>query len=231
VDDATRSGKLSGDVNTLVPMLSAAARMDAVRREARGERARLRLANGRVGLTDWLLGPDLVRAEADALASVERLRDAARRQVIRRLNELPQAAFTELVVLLLERLGISSLRGARRPGLPQGELHLAGVARRAQEEMRVAVLIKRGGEIGRERVIELRGALHHYGPAVAAWILTTGNVLSGARDEAAQPGTAPITLVDGVALGRLFDENSVGVRHATVAIPHLDFDLFDALRS
>ncbi|MFO0652671.1 MAG: restriction endonuclease [Polyangiales bacterium] len=55
------------------------------------------------------------------------------------------------------------------------------------------MIIKRGGEVGRERVIELRGSLHHYGPANAGWIVTTGNILSGAREEAAQPGTSPIT--------------------------------------
>jgi hypothetical protein len=230
-DEGIRAGRLSGDTNVLLSALSAAARVDAARREARGERPRLRVANGRVGLVDWALGPELVRSEADALAALERLRDSARRQLLRRLNELPQNAFTEMMVLLLERLGVSSLRSARRPGLPQGEVHLAGVARRANEELKVAVVIKRGGEIGRERVIELRGSLHHYGPAQSAWALSTGSVLSGAREEAAQPGTSPVNLIDGTALARLMDEHSVGVRHASVNIPFLDFDLFDALRN
>jgi restriction endonuclease Mrr len=184
-----------------------------------------------VSLVDWALGPELVRTEADALIAVERLRDAARRQLLRRINELPQPAFTELLLMLLERLGISSLRTARRPGLPQGEIHLAGVARRAGEEIKVAVVLKRGGEVGRERVIEIRGALHHYGPATSAWIVTTGNVLSGAREEAAQGSVAPVALIDGTALARLLDEHRVGVRHASVTIPYVDLDLFDALRS
>lgn len=230
VDEALRSGRLSGEPGALTATLSAAARVDAARREARGERPRLRVVNGRVALVDWVLGPDFVRAETDALIALERLRDAARRQLLRRLNELPHAAFIELMVMLLERMGISSPRIVRRPGLPQGETHFAAVARRANEEIKTAVLIKRGGEIGRERVIDLRGSLHHYGPATHGWILTTGNILSGAREEAAQPGTAPITLLDGMALGRLFDEYGVGVRHASVKVPYLDFDLIDALR-
>ena len=45
-----------------------------------------------------------------------------------------------------------------------------------------------GREVGRERVTELRGALHHYGPAQAGMIITTGQVLSGAREEALAPG-------------------------------------------
>ena len=231
VDDAVRSGKLAGDPSVLISTFSAAARADAARREARGERPRMRIANGRVTLYDWALGPELVRSEADALAALERLRDSARRLLVRKLNELPQSAFTEMVVLLVERMGISMLRNARRPGLQQGEIHLGGVARRASEEVKVAVIIKRGGEVGRERVIEVRGSLHHYGPAASAWIVTTGNVLSGARDEAAQAGAAPVSLIDGIALGRLLDEHGVGVRHASVKIPYVDFDLFESLRS
>ncbi|MBI5513259.1 MAG: restriction endonuclease [Deltaproteobacteria bacterium] len=231
VDEALRTGRLSGDVGLHVSALSAAVRMDSAKREARGERPRLRAVGGRVGLVDWTLPVDVVRAEADALAALERLRDSSRRYVVRRLNELPQAGFTEVVVALLERLGISSLKGTRRPGLPQGEAHLAGVSRRGPEELRVGVVLKRGGEVGRERVIELRGSAYQYGPAAAFWIITTGNVLSGAREEASQPGTLPVTLVDAGGLGRLLDENAVGVRHTTVSLPYLDVDLYDALRT
>ncbi len=230
VDDALRAGRLQGDPQFHVPALTAAARMDSVRRSSRGERPRLRVTGGRVGLMDWTLPTDLVRAEADALAALERLRDAARRYVVRRLNELPQASFTEAAVMLLERMGISSLKAARRPGLPQGEVHLSGTSRRGPEEFPVAVIIKRGGEVGRERVIELRGSLHHYGPATAGWIVTTGNILSGAREEAAQLGTSPITLIDAQALGRLLDEHAVLVNHASVSLPWLDVDLYDLLR-
>lgn len=127
-------------------------------------------------------------------------------------------------------MSIGSLKGTRRPGLPQGELHLSAIAKRANEELRIGLLIKRGGEVGRERVIELRGALQHYNNAQAGWIITTGSVLSGARDEASSQGGAPISLLDGAALGRLFDEHAVGVRDQHVSIPYLDLELFDALR-
>ncbi len=231
VDEGLRIGRMSGDSGVLVAAYTAAVRADDARRESRGERPRLRIATGRVGLIDWAIGPELVRAEADALVSLERLRDTARRQVVRRLNELPQPAFVELLVMLLERTGVSSLRVTRRPGLPQGEIHLAGIARKAGEELKVAVVLKRGGEIGRERVIEMRGSLHHYGPALSAWMLTTGNVLSGAREEAAQVGAPVVNLVDAQAVGRLLDEHAIGIKHARVAVPYVDFDLFDTLRS
>ena len=230
IEEGLRSGKLAGDPALLQSMVSAAIRVDGARRALRGERSRLRLAGGRVGLLDWTLPPDLVRAEAEALAALERLRDASRRYVVRRINELPQASFVEASALLLERMGISSIRSTRRPGLSQVEAHLCGIARRGPEEIPVAIVLRRGGEVGRERVIELRGSLHHYNNARTGWLFTTGQVLSGARDEASQDGAAPITLVDGVGLGRLLDEHKVLVNHATVTLPYLDIDLFDQLR-
>ena len=230
IEEGLRSGKLAGDPALLQSTVSAAIRVDGARRALRGERSRLRLAGGRVGLLDWTLPPDLVRAEAEALAALERLRDASRRYVVRRINELPQASFVEASALLLERMGISSLRSTRRPGLSQVEAHLCGIARRGPEEIPVAIVLRRGGEVGRERVIELRGSLHHYNNARTGWLFTTGQVLSGARDEASQDGAAPITLVDGVGLGRLLDEHKVLVNHSTVTLPYLDIDLFDQLR-
>jgi restriction endonuclease Mrr len=78
-------------------------------------------------------------------------------------------------------------------------------------------------------VSDLRGALHHYGPAAAGWLITTGQVLSGAREESGAPA-APIALFDGVALCRLLEDNDVGVirtKHTT-AIP--DLELYEILR-
>jgi hypothetical protein len=230
VDDAIRGNRLSGDANVLAASLAASARADCARREARGERARLRVQGSRVALVEWSLGSDVARAEDEALVALERLRDAARRQLIRKLNELPQSAFIELIAVTLERVGLTNLRSIRRAGASQGELFVTGTARVAGEEIAAAVLLKRGGEIGRERVIELRGSMHHFNHARAAWIVTTGSILSGARDEASSPEAAPVTLVDGQLLSRWMDEHGVGVRHARIAVPYVDLDLFDALR-
>ena len=230
VDDAIRGNRLSGDANVLAASLAASARADCARREARGERARLRVQGSRVALVEWSLGSDVARAEDEALVALERLRDAARRQLVRKLNELPQSAFIELIAVTLERVGLTNLRSIRRAGASQGELFVTGTARVAGEEIAAAVLLKRGGEIGRERVIELRGSMHHFNHARAAWIVTTGSILSGAREEASSPEAAPVTLVDGQLLSRWMDEHGVGVRHARIAVPYVDLDLFDALR-
>jgi len=92
------------------------------------------------------------------------------------------------------------------------------------------VVRRDGREVGRERVTELRGALHHYGPAHAGWILTTGQVLSGAREEASAPGAAPVAVLDGMALAELCERYSVGMAKYHVHLPLPDFDVLEGLR-
>jgi len=232
VEALLRRGRLGGDAQSATAQLTAALRADNLRRSANGQRPRFRFGGGsqRVALTDWSLGSDLVRLEAEAIAAVERYREAARRTMLRKLQELPGHALIELALLGLERVGVTNLRTVRRAGAPGGEAHFSAIHRTGTDEIRTAVVIRKDGrEIGRERVSDLRGALHHYGPASAGWLLTTGQVLSGAREEAAAPA-APVALFDGIALCRLLEENDVGVirtRHTT-AIP--DLELFETLR-
>jgi len=229
-----RLGAESRDTMLASAQLTAALRADNLRRQANGQRPRFRFAGGgqgqRLALTDWSLSSDLVRLESDAVAAIERYREAARRTMLRKLQELPGHALIELVLLGLERVGMTNLRTVRRAGAPGGEAHFAAVHRTGTDEIRTAVVIRKDGrEVGRERVSDLRGALHHYGPASAGWLLTTGQVLSGAREEAGAPA-APIALFDGIALCRLLEENDVGVvrTRLTTAIP--DLELFDTLR-
>jgi hypothetical protein len=229
---AQRRGRLSGEPQLLQSQVAAAVRADNARRLAAGSRPRFRLAGGRVALTDWLLSPDLSRLEQEAIAAVERYRDAARRAFARKLSELPGHAFVEVCVLALERVGVSQLRALRRAGAPGGEAHFSGVLKAGADEIKIAVVIRRDGrEIGRERVTELRGSLHHYGPATLGWILTSGQTLSGAREEATVTGTAPIALYDGLAVARLCEENDVAVLRARLPIAIPDVDLLEALRA
>ncbi|HTJ83635.1 MAG TPA: restriction endonuclease, partial [Polyangiaceae bacterium] len=193
---------------------------------------RFRFTGGRVALTDWILGGELAQAEADALAAVERYREVSRRVLARKIADLPGHAFVELSVLALERIGVRELRAVRRAGAPGGESHYAGVMKAPSGDVRVAVVIRRDGrEVGRERVTDLRGALHHYGPATMGWILTSGQVLSGAREEADIAGTAPVALTDGAGLARLCEDHDVAVQRARLPIAIPDVDLLEALRA
>jgi hypothetical protein len=234
VDALLRRGRLGGDTMMASAQLTAALRADNLRRLHCGQRPRFRFGQGnqgaRVALTDWSLSSDLVRLELDAISAIERYREAARRSMLRKLQELPGHALIELVLLGLERIGMTNIRTVRRAGAPGGEAHFAAVHKTGTDEIRTAVVIRKDGrEIGRERVSDLRGALHHYGPATAGWLLTTGQVLSGAREESGAPA-APIALFDGIAVCKLLEDNDVGVvrTRLTTAIP--DLELFETLR-
>src|SRR5262249_9242387 len=230
-DSAVRRGRVN-DVQTAQALIVAAARADNARRLAVGQRPRFRIAGNRLGLTGWLLDGELQRLERDLQTTSERFNEAARRLLLKKLQELPQRAIGELIVLVLERVGFSGLDLVRRPGTHGAELHLSGKSSGPAGEIQVAVVIRRDGrEIGRERVTELRGALHHYGPANAGWLITAGQVLSGAREEASAGGAAPITLVDGLTLARLCEEHSIGVIKTELYLTLPDVDLLDALRS
>ncbi|MCL2725687.1 MAG: HTH domain-containing protein [Polyangiaceae bacterium] len=232
VDSLMRRGRMSGDVVVATAQLGAALRADNVRRQANGQRPRFRFAQGpRIALTDWSLNADLVRLEQDALAAVERYREAARRTMLRKVQELPGHALLELVLLGLERVGMSNLRTVKRAGAPGGEAHFAAIHKTGADEIRTAIVVRKDGrEIGRERVSDLRGALHHYGPASAGWLVTTGQVLSGAREEAGAISAAPISLFDGVSLCRLLEENDVGVVRTRISTAIPDLELYEMLR-
>ena len=232
VDHLVRRGRLGGDPAMASTQLSASLRADNLRRGELGQRPRFRFASGgRVAPTDWLLGPDLARLEQDVVQAVERYRDAARRTMLRRIQELPGHALVELALVALERLGMTQVKLVRRAGTSGGEAHFAAIHKTGGDEIRTAIVIRKDGrEIGRERVGDLSGTLHHYGPAVCGWLITTGQVLSGAREEAAASGAPPIALYDGLAFCKLLEDEDVAVvrtRHV-VALPTLE--MLEAIR-
>lgn len=230
-ENLVKKGRLQGDANALTPTVAAAARADIARREQEGVRARFRLIGGRVVLTDWSLPGEAVRFEQDAIRAADRQRDQMRQAFLRRVRELPGAGFAELLASWLNAEGVVSLRAVRRPGAQPGELHLAGTLKRGHDETRLAIIARRDSrEINRERVIDVRGAMHYYGNASAAWLITTGQVLSGAREEAAVAGTVPVSNFDGIGMARAMEKLGVGLRRHTIAIATLDLEFMDALR-
>ncbi len=227
-----RRGRLQGDPVLAAAQVGASLRADNLRRGASGQRVRFRFATGsRVALTDWSLGGELPRLEQDVIAAVERYREASRRALLRRLQELPGHALIELALVAIERAGMTNVRSVRRSGSPGGEAHFSAMHKTGGDSIPTALVIRKDGrEIGRERVTDLRGALHHYGPAATGWLITTGQVLSGAREEAIAPGAAPVALYDGIALCKLLDEIDVGVVKTRFAIAIPDLELLETLR-
>lgn len=132
-------------------------------------------------------------------------------------------------MLLFERLGYTNIAAVRRPS--SQEIHFSAQGPEYAGGVTTAIVVRRDGkEVGRERVTELRGSLHHYGPAHAGFLLTTGQVLSGAREEAQVSGASPVMLLDGFGLAALCEQHGVGVVHARVMLPMVDIELLDALR-
>jgi hypothetical protein len=223
-----RRGRLSGDAAALAPTVAAAVWGDDAKRRGDVRRLRFRTTSAGIGLTDWDLPAEALRAEQDAWRAAERQRDTVHRAFLRRLSDMPAAAFMELVAAWLNAEGVVALRGVRPPS--KGGYHLAGTLRRGGQETGVAVAVWRDGTpVGREHVIEVRGALHHYGNASAAWLVTTGRVQSGAREEAAAAGRSPCMLVDGGALALAMERMGIGLTRVHVPLSLPDFDLLDRL--
>jgi len=231
VDAAARRGRYAGELSVGQGLMLGAARADNLRRAADGRRPRFRISGNRLALTEWQMDPELLRIERELTTLVDRYKDVSRRSLLRLLQELPQRGLGELVLLLLEHCGFSELNSVRRQGAHGAEMHFSGKLKSASSEVRTAIIVRRDGrEVGRERVTELRGALHHYGPAHAGWIITTGQVLSGAREEANAPGASPVAVLDGVGLAELCERYSIGVAKHHLSLPLPDFDVLEGLR-
>jgi hypothetical protein len=227
-----RRGRLPGDPVLAIAQAGASMRADNLRRSANGQRPRFRFGSGgRVALTDWTLNGDLPRLEQEVAAVIDRYREASRRALLRRLQELPGHALIELALLAVERVGMTNLKAIRRSGSPGGEAHFSALHKTGGDTIPTAIVIRKDGrEIGRERVTDLRGALHHYGPASTGWLITTGQVLSGAREEAAAQGAPPVTLYDGIAFCKLLEDIDVGVVKTRFAVAIPDLELLETLR-
>jgi len=225
-----RRGRLSGNPAGLAPTIAAAVRADNSRSELADVRPRFRIRQGRLALTDWSLPRDVVQAEEAVLRAGERQRDQVRRALIRKLSDLPAAGFAEILATWLNAEGVVSLRAIRRPNSSASEFHFAGTLKRGAEETRLAIVVKRDGrDIEREQLVDVRGSLHHYGNANAAWLVTTGRIASGAREEMAVQSAAPCAAFDGMTLAQAMEKVGIGLQQHVVRVTSLDMDLFEAL--
>lgn len=238
VADSLRRG-LNGDASLNGAAVLAVAYADNLASERRLLTPRFRVSGNKVALTVWS-GDRRAQERNKALErAAEQCRESTVRGLSDELKRLSQRAMGELVLVLLDRMGVQQISSVRRPGSHGSELHLSGflggggLDTRTGGALRLptAIMIRRDGkDIGRERVTELRGALHHYGPAAHAWIISAGQVLSGAREEAQSRGGSPVTLSGRNELAELCIAYGVGVRIHRLEIPSIDLDLFENLQ-
>jgi restriction endonuclease Mrr len=208
-------------------------RADNLRRQAALERPRFRLlGGGRVALVEWGLDRDALAIEKTIKTEADRLRQMVRKQLLRKFNELQHKGAAELWMALLERLGYGQFKVVRRPGAHPSELHWSAIHSSAGGDVPVAIVVRRDGrDLGRERVADLRGSLHHYGAAAFGLLVTTGQVMSGAREEASAPFATPVVFLDGAKTAELCEQNGVGVVQHSLALPAIDTEWFESLRS
>lgn len=233
--------KRAGGIDkTLSPAaVIAAAQADSLLRDRLGKVPRFRVSGGKVALTAWSFD----KRSAERLGSLDRaaaqVREATEKMLSETLARMSQRAFGEVVLVLLDCMGASKVSVVKRPGTHGAELHLsARLPHLSQpylpgEENRggvpVAICIRRDAkDIGRERVTELRGALHHYDSASQGWLITSGQVLSGAREEAASAGGSPMILTGRSELAQLCLTYGVGVRSHRIEVPVLDGELLES---
>lgn len=230
--------KLGSDASLNAAALLAVVQADNYASELSGRPPRFRISGNKIALSSWTLDKRTLEKQRALARAAEQLRESTARSLSEELKRLPQRAFGELVMVLLGRLGMTDLSVVRRPGAHGSELHLSGTLAaggldpKTGGAIRVptAVMIRRDGkDIGRERVTELRGALHHYGPAAQGWLISGGQVLSGAREEAQSVGASPVVLSGRAELADLCLVYGVGVRPHRIEIPFIDVELFEGL--
>jgi len=246
-DALRRQPGVDRSVNAAAVVAVAQAEIQSAERQGRSPR--FRVASGKVALAAWGTNghaPADRRSSggADRLRDLERslvpLREATVRALSDHLGRMSQRAFGDLVNLLFERMGVGRILQVKRPGAHGSELHLSGRIPHITQPylpgddpkagIPIAICVRRDGkDIGRERVTELRGALHHYGPASQGWLVTAGQVLSGAREEAVSAGGSPMMLLGRLELAELCVAHGVLVRQHRLEVPVVDTDMLEGL--
>ncbi len=231
-DAAVRKNRLTGDVQLIAAQLAAAARADNARRAVEGRRARFRLSAGRIAHADWGIPGELVRLEREAQTAIDRCRAEAKKSLARRIGELHGAGLVELTLSLLERHGVSQVKSVRRPGGSGHEALFSATLKGAGGELPIGIVIRKDrGELSRERVIEARGSAHHFGDPAQLWLVTAGQSLSGAREEAGAVGALPVSILDGQALAKACEESGIGVTRVAFTVTWPDVELFESMRA
>ena len=158
------------------------------------------------------------RAPRSALAAgAGELRRTALAALRRRLRECDGPTVEHVALRLLEKLGFSDLKVAKR-----GREHVVctGKRRMGLGEVRHAIrIVRSGADAGRRDVSDLRRDLGHYGAQIGV-VLTPGDAAREARSEAAAAGQLPVVLLCGEALAEALADAGVGC--VPVVVPEVD---------
>lgn len=151
------------------------------------------------------------RARIDDIGRrVQKLNEATRKTIQKRLLEMPADRFEALIGELLVQIGFDETSVQVTSYGNDGGIDVRGVLN-AGDVTRVtaAVQVKRWRRNVQTRTVrDVRGSLTTHEQGI---IITTSGYSRGAREEANAVGKAPISLVDGEALIELLIKHNVGV--------------------
>lgn len=218
--------KTVGASNSSKILLEALMSADGVSREAQGQRPRFIKHKSGWALTDRDLPSDVVDAEKQILDGRSKLLRGVEKQITRKVRGCSLETLLGLVVVYLQRNGFESMKAVPRGR--KDEIHLSVQDRRFAGKFRVAVVLRKdstGDVIGPDAVVDLRGALHHYG-AAGGLIITSGRVDEEARREADMPNLAPIALFDADQLAAELARHGIGAQSRALKIPTFDESFF-----
>jgi hypothetical protein len=225
-----------------VASLQAALAEDNRRRTEAGRKPVFVWSGSRVSLSEMVppdvaaepLGPPVGRerpapfvplAASAPLTEAEQAAHAGVQALHRKLREVPAPAFERAALALLEKMGYRDLRIAKRKS--EGPLYTAR-RRMGVGDIRFAVRLVRGRDVGRNEVQEMRRDLANHGAQVGT-LVTAGDVRRDAVAEAGAAGQPPLILYGGRQIAEKLVSKGIGVKVQTVEVPFIDETWFAAL--
>lgn len=227
VEMALKRKLLRGDVHELVRLLRGVILIDGREREAAGLRPRVKNAGGtNYVIADRRLEPELAQQERELGERADRLTEATRKTLLRRIGRLPAPGFETLMRLLLARLGLVQAEAIKRG---EGVCYFSAERPQSQgRRRRVLVAMWPGeAELGRRAVGELRTGIEARG-FDEGLLLSAGRAGADALAELTAAGGA-ITMCDGDELGALCVRHGVGATRRSLPMVTLDLDLLGEL--
>jgi restriction endonuclease Mrr len=192
--------------------LHAGVSQDIRRRESRGLSQRFTISAGDVGLAEWSAGPS-----EEAIETIERSRNRARQELLRKLRDLDGAEFESFLEVLFTKMGYDvTVTG----GVGDDGIDLIGTLGGGIGAQRVGVQAKCLGarrEIGPNPIRLLRDALPAY-ECNAGAVVATCRFNADAVRVAEEPGRPPIQLIGPDRLTELALEYRVGVSSETIDV-------------
>jgi hypothetical protein len=215
-----------------LPPAALAAALGAADASTRVGAGLVSLTGGRWAPTEWAWGDEPAALEKKVAEAAAQHLAAVRRTLLRRLAEMPLAAFQQIVVALLAAEGFRDIRPVEDAPANGGDpLLLRARMPYGPAEIAMVVLVVRGAPgrfVTEEQVAALRGRLPRTGACGGA-IVTTGRVSDMARRDLVPPNAIPLLAIEQEALADRLLGHRIGVRVRCLEVPALDPDALGGL--